>query len=166
MTIKHRLTKFKLKIKPPTSPTELKDEWIAYLEDLGYTNVKESDKYAYYDVEAIAPDGATSSSPEGRHILFELKNRTAIKPLLSTRYGDNIIQLDKLQHLLNLCNENTSAYVVNFFTDCAYINNIKKPYKIDKQKCCKTTFWGGARIEKQLVSYDHSVCDKIEYEIC
>ena len=54
--------------------------------------------------------------------------------------------------------------VVNFFTDCAYINNIKKPYKIDKQKCCKTTFWGGARIEKQLVSWDHSVCDKICYE--
>ena len=153
MTIKHRL-----KIKPLTKKSELKDEWIAYLEDLGYTNVKESDKYAYYDVEA--------TSPEGRHILFELKNRTAIKPLLSTRYGDNIIQLDKLQHLLHLCNENTSAYVVNFFTDCAYINNIKKPYKIDKKKCSKTTFWGGARIEKQLVSYDHSVCDKIEYEIC
>ena len=72
MTIKQHL-----KIKPPTSPTELKDEWIAYLEDLGYTNVKESDKYAYYDVEAI--------SPEGRHILFELKNRTAIKPLPSSQ---------------------------------------------------------------------------------
>ena len=151
MTIKHRL-----KIKPPTSTTELKDERIAYLTQLGYTNVKESDKYAYYDVEA--------TSPEGRHILFELKNRTALKPLLSTRYGDNIIQLDKLQHLLHLCNENTSAYVVNFFTDCAYINNIKKPYKIDKKQCCKKTFWGGARIEKQLVSYDHSVCDKICYD--
>ena len=150
MTIKHRL-----KIKPLTKKSELKDEWIAYLEDLGYTNVKESDKYDYYDVEA--------TSPEGRHILFELKNRTAIKPLDSTRYGDNIVQLDKLQHLLHLCNENTSAYVVNFFTDCAYINNIKKPYKIDKKKCSKTTFWGGARIEKQLVSYDHSVCDKICY---
>lgn len=153
MTIKTRL-----KIKPPTSPTELKDEWIAYLEDLGYTNVKESDKYAYFDVEAIAPSG--------KKILFELKNRTAIKPLESTKYGDNIIQLDKLQHLLHLCNENTSAYVVNFFTDCAYINNIKKPYKIDKKKCSKTTFWGGERIEKQLVSWNHSVCDKIEYEIC
>lgn len=153
MTIKQHL-----KIKPPTPPTELKDEWIAYLTQLGYTNVKESDKRCFFDVEA------TNSS--GKRILFELKNRTAIKPLESTRYGDNIIQLDKLQHLLRLCNENTSAYVVNFFTDCAYINNIKKPYKIDKQKCCKTTFWGGARIEKQLVSYDHSVCDKIEYEIC
>ena len=153
MTIRHRL-----KIKPPTSPTELKDEWIAYLEKIGYRNVKASDKYDYYDVEAYDP-------VYKKRILFELKNRTALKPLLSTRYGDNIIQLDKLQHLLHLCNENTSAYVVNFFTDCAYINNIKKPYKIDKQKCCKTTFWGGARIEKQLVSYDHSVCDKIEYEI-
>ena len=154
MTIKRRL-----KIKPPTSPTEFKDEWIAYLTQLGYTNVKESDKYDYYDVEAYDP-------VYKKRILFELKNRTAIKPLESTRYGDNIVQLDKLQHLLNLCNENTSAYVVNFFTDCAYINNIKKPYKIDKQKCCKTTFWGGTRIEKQLVSYDHSVCDKICYEIC
>ena len=153
MTIKTHL-----KIKPPTSPTELKDEWIAYLTQLGYTNVKESDKYDYYDVEA------TNSS--GKRILFELKNRTAIKPLDSTRYGDNIVQLDKLQHLLHLCNENTSAYVVNFFTDCAYINNIKKPYKIDKKKCSKTTFWGGERIEKQLVSWNHSVCDKIEYEIC
>ena len=153
MTIRHRL-----KIKPPTSPTELKDEWIAYLEKIGYRNVKASDKYDYYDVEAYDP-------VYKKRILFELKNRTALKPLLSTRYGDNIIQLDKLYHLLHLCNENTSAYVVNFFTDCAYINNIKKPYKIDKQKCCKTTFWGGARIEKQLVSYDHSVCDKIEYEI-
>lgn len=128
MIIRHRL-----KIKPTAIKSELKDEWIAYLTQLGYTSVKESDKYAYYDIEA--------TSPEGRHTLFELKNRTAIKPLESTRYGDNIIQLDKLQHLLNLCNENTSAYVVNFFTDCAYINNIKKPYKIDKQKCCRTTFW-------------------------
>ena len=152
MTIKHRL-----KIKPISIKSELKDEWIAYLTQLGYTNVKESDKYDYYDVEAYDP-------VYKKRILFELKNRTALKPLLSTRYGDNIIQLDKLQHLLNLCNENTSAYVVNFFTDCAYINNIKKPYKIDKRKCCKTTFWGGARIEKQLVSYDHSVCDKICYE--
>ena len=152
MTIKHRL-----RIKPIAIKSELKDEWIAYLTQIGYTNVKESDKYDYYDVEAYDP-------VYKKKILFELKNRTAIKPLLSTRYGDNIIQLDKLYHLLHLCNENTSAYVVNFFTDCAYINNIKKPYKIDKQKCCKTTFWGGARIEKQLVSWDHSVCDKICYE--
>ena len=153
MTIKHRL-----KIKPISIKSELKDEWIAYLEKIGYRNVKATDKRCFFDVEA------TNSS--GRRILFELKNRTTIKPLDSTRYGDNIIQLDKLQHLLHLCNENTSAYVVNFFTDCAYINNIKNPYKIDKQKCCKSTFWGGARVEKQLVSYDHSVCDKIEYEIC
>ena len=150
------IIKTRLKIKPLTKKSELKDEWIAYLTQIGYTNVKESDKYAYYDVEAY--------NPSGRKILFELKNRTAIKPLLSTRYGDNIIQLDKLEHLLHLCNENTSAYVVNFFTDCAYINNIKKPYKIDKQKCSKSTFWGGPRIEKQLVSWDHSVCDKICYE--
>ena len=153
MTIRHRL-----KIKPISIKSELKDEWIAYLEKIGYRNVKATDKKCFFDVEAYDP-------VHKKRILFELKNRTTIKPLESTRYGDNIIQLDKLQHLLHLCNENTSAYVVNFFTDCAYINNIKKPYKIDKQKCCKTTFWGGSRIEKQLVSYDHSVCDKIEYEI-
>lgn len=152
MTIRHRL-----KIKPLTKKSELKDEWITYLEKIGYRNVKATDKRCFFDVEAYDP-------VHKKRILFELKNRTTIKPLESTRYGDNIIQLDKLQHLLHLCNENTSAYVVNFFTDCAYINNIKKPYKIDKQKCCKTTFWGGARIEKQLVSWDHSVCDKICYE--
>ena len=72
MIIRHRL-----KISPLTKKSELKDEWIAYLLQLGYTNVKESDKYSYYDVEAYDP-------VYKKRILFELKNRTSIKPLLST----------------------------------------------------------------------------------
>ena len=47
MTIKHRL-----KIPPLTKKSELKDEWIAYLTQLGYPNVKATDKRGFFDVEA------------------------------------------------------------------------------------------------------------------
>lgn len=145
-----------MQIKKPISNSEGKDEFAEFLSDSGYINITiPSDRHCTYDLSAER-DGVT--------YYFELKNRNYRRPCQSDKYGDNIIQLDKLERLLSLCNENHRCYIVNFFDDCVYINSISRPYEIQKHNCCKTTSWGGPWIEKQIVSWSHSVCQRIEYQ--
>lgn len=144
-----------MQIEKPNSNTEGKEEFSRWLTNNSYENVSiPSTRGCTYDVEAEF---------NGVIYYFELKNRNYRHPCKSDKYGDNIIQLDKLERLLTLQDENHRCFVVNFFDDCVYINPISRPYTIQNHNCCKTTMWGGPRIEKQIVSWDHSVCQRVEY---
>lgn len=143
-------------ISKPQSNKEGKEEFISFLSHSGYTDITISDNpLCTYDVKAVF-NGVT--------YYFELKNRNYRHPCRSDKYGDNIIQLDKLERMLSLQDENHRCVIVNFFDDCVYINPISRPYTIQKHNCCKTTVWGGPRIEKQIVSWSHSVCQRVEYK--
>lgn len=113
---------------------------IQFLKRLGFENFEHQSETCRHDLEC---------DKDGEHYYIEVKYREGYK---STDFGDSIIQLDKYNALKDLKN----VYIINIFTDniITFIN-IKDPHKVIKRICKHTSWWGGQRELKDLVSYDN-----------
>lgn len=83
-----------------------------YLEGRGYKVDIPTNPYSCFDLIA---------SKNGKVFVFELKMRNCD----SHKYGDSIVELDKIKNLKLLDFEKgTRSYVVNFFSDCFHAHPI------------------------------------------
>ena len=124
-------------------------QWFkSYLEENRYTNINiPTNPYSPYDIEA---------DKDGKHYLFEIKNR----PCTSTAFNDTIIELMKFNILRGY---NCEKYVVNFFKDCWYINNLLDEHEFQTHYAQRTNNWNRDKVKKILVSYKHKEENKREY---
>lgn len=124
-------------------------QWFkSYLEENRYTNINiPINLYCPYDIEA---------DKDGKHYIFEIKNR----PCTSTAFNDTIIELMKFNILKMYDGE---KYVVNFFQDCWYINNLLDEHEFQTHYAQRTNNWNRDKVKKILVSYKHREENKREY---
>lgn len=121
------------------------------LQARGYTDIKRTDKFCYYDIEACKGD---------KSYRFELKRRN----FKHTRYGDAVMEAHKFNHFIEDRDKYNYCYLVSFFEDCWTISNIKSPIGGSVIFGSRTTdFEDKTIIKKDFVHYRQQV--KFRYNL-
>ena len=128
-------------------------QWFkSYLEKNRYTNINiPTNPYSPYDIEA---------DKDGKHYLFEIKNRNRYKITNSYDWGDTII--DQSKYII-LSTYKDQVYVVNLFNDCMCIHKLEDEHEFQTHYAQRTNNWNRDKIKKILVSYKHREENKQEY---
>lgn len=118
-----------------------------WLESKGYVDVKQTDKFCHWDVEAVHPGTKAK-------YLIELKGRT----FASDKYGDTIIEQRKYEFLLPYNKDNQLVFVCNIFTDNKLtLIPLETEHKIQKKWAARTTYFKcHTPEEKTFVSYKNT----------
>lgn len=91
---------------------EYKNLFTKYLEKRGYKVIEPKNPTSFFDLLATKGDNNV--------YIFELKRRWCD----SSKYGDSIVELNKLTNLKKLdYAKNTKSFVVNLFEDCFHIHS-------------------------------------------
>ena len=123
-----------------------------YLENKGYKVDIPTNPYSCFDLVA---------SKNGKAFVFELKMRNCD----SRKYGDSIVELDKIKNLKLLDFEKgTKSYIVNFFSDCFHVHPIDTFCDIQVHKARKTTqFENQEWTTKFYCSYRNGDKSRVDY---
>lgn len=118
-----------------------------WLESKGYVDVKQTDKFCHWDVEATHPGTKI-------RYLIELKGRT----FASDKYGDTIIEQRKYDFLLPYNTDNEFVFVCNIFTDNKLtLIPLETAHTIVKKVASRTTYFKCHTPEmKTFVSYKNT----------
>lgn len=126
----------------------------SYLESKHFENIHiPEDKFSPYDIEA---------DKDGKHYIFEIKNRNRYKITNSYDWGDTII--DQSKYII-LSTYKDQVYVVNLFNDCMCIHKLEDEHEIQHQPHCRANMnWDRRITSKNLISYKNTQQSKREYK--
>ena len=120
-----------------------KDFFVGILRAKGWTEIKDTTTYCYYDIAA--------TSPTGKLWRFELKQRN----MPSTRFNDTIMEMSKLNAFLKEKDQYDNAALVTFFTDRWTLSNILSPAYADTIEAAHTTSFQDQTIwTKEVIHYN------------
>lgn len=114
--------------------------FVAWLIKKGFTDIRRTDRYCHWDLEA---------KYRGNIWVFEMKNRT----FPTFTYGDVFLNKDKWEYLKEIPEK---AVLVTFYTDKWLMIDIKsrEPDEITQQVCRRQTVFDDHRmIKKDVVKW-------------
>lgn len=106
-----------------------RDYWVNRLNSKGY-QATPTDELCHWDVDAVSGD---------TRLILEVKHRT----FDSTKYGDNMVRLQKVSDLSDEISKNgEDGYIISMFTDgVAFINKVGDEYTVRSHYVPHTTFF-------------------------